>query len=123
MACGGDPGAHGPESGRVGVLRCAAEDVHAPADVDVAEARSLHERGELVREETASDATGPQAHVGLRATRNGSVQDNVGELDPAARAEDPEELGQGDRLVGHKVEYAVRDDSAAQRRVMTMSVR
>jgi len=46
----------------------------------------------------------------LRAIRNGPIEDDVGELDPAARAEDPEALGKRDRLVRHEVENAVRDD-------------
>ncbi len=54
----GDPGPHRAEVGRVGVLRSATKDVHASADLDVAESRSLHLRGEFVLGQTAGDAAG-----------------------------------------------------------------
>jgi len=51
--------AEGPERRRVLVLRCAAEDIRPPRNLDLVETAFSQERDELCFQQSAGDSTGP----------------------------------------------------------------
>jgi len=91
-------------------LRRAAEHVRTPGDLEVHESRGDDRRLELCFQQSAGDSTRPQIDVTQSAVRERLADDNVGDLDTAARLEHTGDFGHGAFFLGDEVEHAIGDD-------------
>src|SRR5690606_24934329 len=85
------------------------EGVGGETDRDVDEAGLGDEVAPRVHRPAAGDAVGPQLDVAARLVGDLATDGDVGDLQDAARAQDPARLGQGTGLVGHEVQHPVGD--------------
>ena len=80
------------------------------ADLDVDESRFFEHLLPARTGQPAGDSAGPEVDVAQRLGWNGPAVGDVGELQPAARAEHAADLGEHGALVGAEVDDAVGDD-------------
>src|SRR5258708_17926937 len=91
-------------------LRCTAEDIRAPGDLEVDEAGG-HDRGlELRIQQSAGNSAGPQIYLALRAPRNWPLHQDVRDLHASAKLKHARHFGKGSRFVGYQIEHPVGDD-------------
>ncbi len=87
-------------SGTTGLSR-AAVNIPAPGDLEADETRGHDGQLELSFQESTRNSTGPERDVLLRALRNRLLDQDVADLQAAARLEHPRHLAQRRVLVGH----------------------
>src|SRR3989442_12445411 len=92
----------GRSAGRTG------EDIDARGGVDILEARGQDGRFRLCFQQSTGNSASPEGDVLLGRLRDRSADDDVGDLDTAARFEHPVDLAPTLGLVGREVDDAVR---------------
>ena len=94
---------------RIGFMRRATEDIDHAADPNICESRRSHNFHVLLDEERSRNSTCPQVDVGDRVIRQRLLDDDVGDLKPSARPQDPIDLPKDRQLVGAKIDDTVRN--------------
>jgi hypothetical protein len=62
------------------VLRCAAEDIRSPRNLDLVETAFSQERDQLCFQQSAGDSASPQIDVAFRGLRHRLLHDDVADL-------------------------------------------
>lgn len=101
--------AQGTEGRSAGLLRCAAEYVPSPGNLELLKAGRNGCRFKLRFQQSTSDSPGPQFDVAFIRVRDSLLDQNVADLYPAFRFKDSVHLPEDGGFVRTEVHNAVRD--------------
>ena len=92
------------------LLGCRTKTIEPGGNVYVLETNMLQIANELCLRQSAGDSTGPQVDVAADILGQLDIKRDVPEIQPTARFEYPNDLGEPEFLLGHEIEHTVRDD-------------